>query len=387
MLLPYQIRKLEPLNRQLYYSITGEFEKSDQILINILKERPWDIRAQYNLAFKLLREGNIRDGMELLNRGRLIGIFGSPPLNINKPIYHPSRNNETILVNLEGGMGDGIIGMKFAREISKKNKVIGLVPKPLKSLAEKQPYFSSVYTRLEDAISSHHDIDSWVPSLAFEHIMGYTVYDQLPRDPHIFLPTNKSKENKKSKKHSRSKNLPSIRVGVKFCGNREFDHDIFRSPKVGQILEALDSFRDKFQFFSLEVEDNIGSKLPKWVKRTEKGDWLYTAKKISSYSFVISTCTGVAHLSAGMGKLTFIFVPVLPFWLWAYPRVINNLDRSWYYDSAVLLRQTNFDDWSNPLQKLHNMLSELSKKLDEYDVVDEFGDVNINLFDRKFSEK
>jgi hypothetical protein len=66
-------------------------------------------------------------------------------------------------------------------------------------------------------------------------------------------------------------------------------------------------------------------------------------------SFVISTCTSVAHLSAGMGKRTHIILPILPFWVWAYD---CDDDSSWYYQNVKLIRQTKFGEWEDVLNRL-----------------------------------
>jgi hypothetical protein len=62
---------------------------------------------------------------------------------------------------------------------------------------------------------------------------------------------------------------------------------------------------------------------------------------------VITSCTSVAHLSAAMGKETWIISPVLPYYLWA-----DGKDTSIWYRNVRLFRQEKFGNWDTPLAKV-----------------------------------
>ena len=328
------LRKLDLLDRQLYYSIKGMHKESDEILEKLLKERPNDHKILYNYAFKLLRDGNIKEGMIHLNKGRVIDIFGSSPLDTNRNVLMNASEAAglTVLVNLEGGIGDNLLGLKFAKELAKRNTVVALGPKSISRLVEHQDYITKYYTHYATTIK----FDCWYPSLASELILGYTDYNQIPRSP--FIRAEKSDRLKRS-------------IGIKFRGNKEFDHDQYRSPKPEKIIESLKPLKDKFKLYSLEVEDDI--EMPDWIIKPEPfKDWYDTACFIRRLDTVISTCTAVAHLSAGMGKETLIMVPVLPYWIWAYPNIKDGYERTWYYNNTYLFRQEVFGEWDNVLNKI-----------------------------------
>jgi hypothetical protein len=280
-----------------------------------------------------------------LNIGRNIGIFGSPLITLDR-LLTPSKSgvkDATILVNLEGGVGDNFMGLKFARELFLAgNKIITIGPKGIGCIVEKQPYIHKHYEAFDDSI----EFDYWMPSLAAEFILAYKNYTGIPTEPHIFID-----EEVAPLKNS---------IGVRFRGNPEFDHDSYRSPKPEKTIEYLEPFKDKFNFYSLEVDG--GMKFPDWINTDAKfKSWHDTALFIKSLDMVISTCTGVAHLSAGMGKKTFIIIPVLPYWVWAFPNEIDGQDRSWYYSNVCLFRQEKFGDWSAPLEKIQEGLKSMIK--------------------------
>jgi hypothetical protein len=50
-----------------------------------------------------------------------------------------------------------------------------------------------------------------------------------------------------------------------------------------------------------------------------------------------------------MGKETYVIVPVMPYYTWAYP--IDG-DKSMWYNSVKLFRQQKFGDWKAPFEQL-----------------------------------
>jgi hypothetical protein len=334
-----KLLKLDKLDRQLYYSIKGDFKTSDKLLFELLEERPRDYRVIYNSAFIYLRNGDIKEGMKRLNMGRLAGIFGNQQLPYKLLPDTNDIKNKTIVVNLEGGFGDNFVGLKFVRELYKKGaKVITLSLKPLFSILSKQNYIHNFFV---DHNEIKESVDYWLPSMASEEVFGYDNYNQIPREAHIFCSINN--EIKSDKK---------IKIGIKFRGGKFFDHDQYRSPKVADIIKTIEPFKDIIQFYSLE-KDNYDLNLPNWIIRSKIDSFCDTANIIQQMDFNISTCTSIAHLSAGLGKRTFIIIPILPYWLWAYKREDKG---SWYYDCVTLIRQETFKKWENVLNELNEIL-------------------------------
>jgi hypothetical protein len=342
-----KLLKLDKLDQQLYYSIKGDFKTSDELLNELLIERPNDYKIIYNSAFLYLRNGDIKEGMKRLNLGRLAGIFGNEQLPYKLLPDINDIKNKTIVINLEGGFGDNFVGLKFARELYKKGaKIIVLALAPMFNILSKQGYIYKYYKKHTEIKES---VDYWLPSMASENVFGYDNYNQLPREAHIYCPiTSKIESNKK------------IKVGVKFRGGKFFDHDQYRSPKIADIIKTIEPFKDIIQFYSLEKEYN-DLYLPNWIIKFPINDFCDTANIIQQMDFNISTCTSIAHLSAGLGKKTIIIVPILPYWLWAYPRENNG---SWYYENVTLIRQETFKKWENVLQELKEMLE--AKYKNEY---------------------
>jgi hypothetical protein len=71
---------------------------------------------------------------------------------------------------------------------------------------------------------------------------------------------------------------------------------------------------------------------------------------------VITSCTSIAHLSAALGKETWIMVPILPYHTWTYKCPEN--DTSPFYDSVKLFRQREPKKWNATFQKMYATLEE-----------------------------
>ena len=83
-----------------------------------------------------------------------------------------------------------------------------------------------------------------------------------------------------------------------------------------------------------------------------------TANEINKCDFIITSCTSIAHLSAAMGKKTFIMVPLLPYFIWAQPG-----ETSVYYKNVRLFRQITPKSWIEPFK---NLKQELEYEIGHY---------------------
>jgi hypothetical protein len=66
---------------------------------------------------------------------------------------------------------------------------------------------------------------------------------------------------------------------------------------------------------------------------------------------VVSVCTSVAHLSAALGKETWVLLCFNADWRW----LLNRTDSPWY-QKATLIRQSQARDWSSVFSELNARL-------------------------------
>lgn len=318
------------LDEQVAAGLRGNFQRGWEIAEELARKTPDCHRAAFNRAWYEMMRGNLLRGLELLDRGRWERAFGDPPLPTNKPIYrNENLQGKCVLICSEGGYGDEIINVRFAKNFADRGaKVTVTCDNSLKSVFARVPGVSAVVGH-KSAPDIYHDF--WVPGMSAARVLEVE-YGTLSGKAYL-SPSPEYMEkwseffNKKYAKGQRP------RIGLRFYGNPEFEHEQHRKfPK-----ESLLSVVGDRPWVNLQKEE---TDLPLET-------WEDTLAVISQLDLVITSCTSVAHVAAAMGKETWVLVPILPYYIWAYPG-----DKSYWYDSVRLFRQKKFGDWSETFADL-----------------------------------
>jgi hypothetical protein len=312
-------KEIEPLEMQLALSLMGDFEGGEKILQELAFKEPKNHRAAFNRGWYELRKGHLLDGMTLINRGRIEKVFGNESPKVPTATWD-GKQTGTALLNLEGGLGDQIHGLRFARELKRLgNQVIVACSGPLAMMIRNAEGVDMVVQH-EAIFGVVHDF--WVPSMTAPIPLKWQ-YKDIDGSPYISCP-DVEKSNK-------------VRIGLRWQGNPQFEHEqhrLFPSQFMFNAVEGLD-----VEYINLQ-RDAGSEHRPDWIQEVDLTHWDTTAKAIASCDLVITSCTSVAHLSGAMGIPTWIIVPVLPYYLWAKPG--NGTE---WYDSVKLFRQKQHGDW------------------------------------------
>jgi hypothetical protein len=148
-----------------------------------------------------------------------------------------------------------------------------------------------------------------------------------------------------------------LRVGLVWSGNPQHSNDHNRSISL-QAMSAI--FDIGARFYSLQKEPREADKAT-LAGRSEVvdlaghlGDFTDTAALIACLDLVISVDTSVAHLSAAMGRATWILLPFTPDYRWLLGR-----DDSPWYPAARLFRQDESRDYIRVLARVREELKTL----------------------------
>ena len=328
-------KPIHDLDMQLAAGLMGNFEEGWRIAQKLEKEEPWNNRAAFNRGWYQMWKGNLLEGEKLLFRGRVEGVFGNEPPRSPMPMWD-GKSKGTVLLNLEGGLGDQIHGVRYARDIAKiAGEVIVACSGSLATLF--RDIEGVVAVCQSDAVYGVvHDY--WAPSMSTIPILGYE-YKDISGKPYINKPSVEPHK--------------GLRIGLRWQGNPQFEHEqhrIFPPTKLFDALEDVDA-----EFISLQRDEGSQYK-PYWVKDVPLGHWEETRMALASCDLVITSCTSVAHLSGSMGIPTWIVVPVLPYYLWAPPG-----NTTVWYDSVKLYRQEIFGEWSAPFNQIKLDLQNFKK--------------------------
>jgi hypothetical protein len=136
------------------------------------------------------------------------------------------------------------------------------------------------------------------------------------------------------------------KIGVRFYGNKEFEHDQFRSPP----RQDLENLSQLGQLFSLQIneEEDIIPNCKHLIK-----DWQDTYSVFSGLDLLVTSCTSTAHLAGAMGIPCIVLVPLVPYFVWASDSM------PWYGDNVHVIRQTKYNDWSDAMVKMKEKVIEL----------------------------
>lgn len=310
------------------------------------------MRHCFNRGWFKIQEGKYQEGCQLLENGRFLSVYGSPPLRTDAPIFNPTEHSikgKSIIISLEGGYGDEIIHARFATSFKNQgaSKVYLAAAPELVSVFERIEGVDKVILRNQASSVAH---DYWVPGFSAGWIAGHD-FDNFPGKPYL-TPRQESVDIWKS-----MITAPEgvKKVGIRWAGNPKFEHQQFRRFPENFITNL--SKYPELKVFSLQKDHNL-IQLPEGVTDLQHFliSWEDTMAAIANLDIVITSCTSIAHISAGMGKETWVLVPVLPYHTWTFGSPENR--GSPYYETVRLFRQTTKGKWNDTFQLLYKELEE-----------------------------
>ncbi|MCZ7645309.1 MAG: hypothetical protein M5U26_08495 [Planctomycetota bacterium] len=318
------------LDRAKLLALAGQHDEAEALL----RELPPSNRRDFNLGWHLCRRGHWRAGLDLMAAGRAEGVFGSPPLKGRRLWEYEDLRGKTVLLHGEGGLGDQLCNVRWARDLADLGaRVIATGHGSLLPILAAAPGVSLAHALGNPAPL---DFDYWLPA------MNGPSYFEVRGEPYLSsgfrVPSSEAR----------------FRVGLRWAGLPEFEHDQLRRFPTEPFFEELFKFRKLVDFVSLQ-RDVATEETPEGLPAADTSTWEATAHEIAGLDLVISSCTSVAHLAAGLGVPTWILVPRCPYYPWAVPG-----ERSAWYSSVRLFRQRLDGSW--PFEELRKALSEVLER-------------------------
>jgi hypothetical protein len=320
------------LDIALEHAINGNLDASESILKSYPQQD--DARVIFNLGWHEMRHGRIKRGLELMDAGRYIEVFGLP--HVGKPIWKDQDlTNKTLLFRCENGYGDQIMNFRFAKDFVSKGARVVVSCQP-----ELMPLFSRHgFVCIDNSAVQSLHFDYWVPAMSVAHILGYDT-DNFPGQAYL---TAEPKQ--------LFAKPGTLKVGIRWAGNPKFEHEQHRKFDPQPLLDLYEIAG--ITLYSLQRDDNLIDGLPFADLRDQMKTWEDTASIIQGLDLVITSCTSIAHLSAALGKETWVVVPLLPYYSWAAPG-----EKTAWYDSVKIFRQEKYGNWDAPLLAVRKALEE-----------------------------
>ena len=172
---------MHPIDEELKLMLEGRFSEAWAISEKLEAQGPDNIqdnegnhnpemwtRHSFNRGWFLLQQGRYQEGCQLLENGRYLNVYGSGFLKTGAPLWNAQEHDpqgKTIILSLEGGLGDEIIHARYAPQFKERGfaRVYIAASPELKSVFERLPGVDGVIQRDEAHTVSH---DYWLPVLS-----------------------------------------------------------------------------------------------------------------------------------------------------------------------------------------------------------------------------
>ena len=303
--------------------------------------------AAWNKAMPLLLRGDFENGLPLYEsrwQAEKVGeIAGKRFFDQHTLFGNESLKDKTILLYGEQGLGDFIQFCRYAKLVADLGaKVILEVPGTLVNLLQGLEGVSQIVTRDEKL----PQFDLCCPLLSLPAALK-TSLSNIPA-AHSYL---KSNPNKVAEWNLRLGEKKKKRIGIAWSSLSGFSGDAKRSLSLEQFVQALPLEKYEYICLQKEVKDSDKGFLASYQDIRYFGDEIKdfsdTAALVDCVDLVISTCTSIPHLSAALGKETWLLLSQVPDWRW----LLDRGDSPWY-PTMKLYRQPSLGDWNSVLERV-----------------------------------
>jgi len=302
--------------------------------------------AHWNAALFRLLVGDFAAGWAAREWGRKCRAVGFVERSFDAPLWLADAPlaGKTILLHGDEGLGDTIQFSRYATMVAEQGARVLLEVDPVL-----QPLLSDV-AGVDVCLKRGHDplppVDFHCP-LSSLPLAFATRLDTIPAAP-SYLPA--PGEDRLQRWEDRLGPHDRLRVGLVWSGNPAHLNDHNRSLPLQRLAPVLEL---EARFVSLQKDVRLSDRatlaaFPALVYLTaDIGDFVDTAALISCLDMVLTVDTSVAHLSAALGKPTWIMLPHTPDYRW----LLGRDDNPWY-PSVRLFRQDASRDYTTVIARV-----------------------------------
>ena len=335
----------------------NELKRFDEALAHYdkaLSLNPNYHEASWNKGLTLLLLGDFENGLPLYesrwNSNKVSEIAGKRVFD--KPIWlgDESIQGKTILLYGEQGFGDLIQFCRYAKLVADLGaKVIFETPKQLLGLMKNLEGVSQLVLKGEELPF----FDYQCPLVSLPLALKTNVASIPAGAPYLAI-----NQNKVDAWNLKLGEKRKIRVGIAWSSVSNFKADSKRSLLLADFVKALPLEGCEYICLQKELKDCDKEFFRQYKNIRFVGDELNdfsdTAALIECLDMVISTCTSIPHLSAALGKETWILLSHVPDWRW----LLDRSDSPWY-PTIKIFRQQTLGDWGGVLESVREDLTAL----------------------------
>lgn len=327
----------------------GDLDAAELTFRRVQTVAPEHKEAAWNLAVTLLTRGNYTEGWPAYEHRWALPYLAKTKREYPCPLWTGQQAIEgrTVLVYAEQGFGDTLQFARYIPVLARAGAAVHFHVQPaLLRLLQQLEGAASVAPLGDTAPPS----DYHIPLLSLPAAFG-TTQESIPH-PAGYL---RAPPDTVAKWTDKVSVLPGRKIGIAWSGNRSHNNDHNRSIPLAvfqRLFEVENSSFVVLQKDQAPVDDPmLASFANVHDHRAAITDFADTAAIITHLDLVIAVDTSVAHLSAALGKPTWVLLPFNADWRW----MRNRTDSPWY-TAARLFRQPTLGDWESVIRLLQQTL-------------------------------
>lgn len=335
-------------DKSFCYFLLNQKEEAENIIRQELKSLSLSdekrVRLNFNLgAYELLKD-EFQSGLrKFLFEGRKLDLWKKPqlPFKFWEGDIQPGKE---IILLAEAGIGDEFINIRFMKHLEK----LGMKPVWFSTNQDMVDIFNRCgYRSISKINEGQFSADTfWTHSMDIPIFLNLQ-YDDLWDGPYI------------SAQPSLADNIvkpsTSLKVGLRWQGNPDYDHDLHRSVPLKDFYDVIKDA--DVDLYSLQRDVGL-EELDDFPDIVDLSDQLksfeVTLSVISKLDLIITSCTSIAHAAAAMGKKVVVFTPISSYYVWCH----SGSQSPWYGDNVKLIRQTKPRVWDDPKKELEQYLKQ-----------------------------
>ena len=328
----------------------GQPQRAVPFLQHALVLQPNNVTAQFNLAVCHLIQGDYARGWPAYEcRWNYEHLAGTQP-KFEQPRWTGQElRDKTILVVGEQGHGDNIQFVRFMFNLHHAGaKILFQVTDGLIPLLSGSPIIHWVGSYVDQP----PEFDYWIPIMSIPGVMGVTIENLTHQVSYLSAHQDLFKiwlDRLGPKKR--------MRVGFCWSGRKDNWLNTHKGMPFEKMLELIKN-NPTYEWINLQVdaspeEESQLAALGVTRYPGSISSFADTAALVSHMDVVLSVDTSIAHLSAALGRPTWLMLNwFAPCWRW-----MLNRDSSPWYSSMRIFRQPAQDDWTSVTKKIEQYLS------------------------------
>lgn len=305
----------------------------------------------YNLSLDLLLSEQFEEGwIRYESRFRTESFLRNVPLMVS-PRWNgtDSLEGRTILICPEQGLGDQVQFSRYALALIHMGAkvILPVAPALIDIIQSIQPEVVVISCFQPATSLPHHDYH--IPLMSLMGIFK-TDLNNIP-SAKFYLHPDSAVAAKWQMLFSNKSSKPQI--GITWSGSQLHANNHNRSMPL-LMLEPLLKLDVEWHILQTEIcedDDFILSQTTMKDWRSDLTDMQETAGLLDQLDLLITVDTSVAHLSAALGKPTWIMLPFAPDFRW----LLSRTDSPWY-PSVKLFRQSKPNDWESVTNQITQTL-------------------------------